>query len=940
MRRQPCDPSHALTRHSDPPPYAANARPQGTGQILLQGDGTLQGWTIQNVFKNGGSSGTAPTPPLNMMPNNVFALSATPVGGKQQAFVLATPAPYTEANCRKDTAEPAHVTPEQVKRLQDLPGIKGLSVTAKYPVAEVDYEIPGCPVTVAMECMTPLIPNDAKSSSFPAAVFTFTVTNPSKDTAVAVDLMQTTQNLVGWDGATDCVKGPTPFWGGNVNTPFADAGGPAGLLMTSDAVGASAFNAGSIAISACPGTNSVAGVISGAATEQELFAAFTAGKMVPASKAAATAASAKGSSWCGAATQSVTVAPGATETVSFVLSWYFPNRPSYSKRANLPDVLGNNYANWFADAADVAKSLVADAPRLLSMTRAYRDALYGSTMPWQFVETAGGRAACARSPTMWWTKAGVVLGNEGNQCCPLNCSHVYGYTTMLERLWPELAKDMRVTDFVRCYNKGVTMRYGSGFAIDGALAGVLKTYLVVQQADSGATWLPTVWPNVKAQMESILANFDAQGDGMFRCPQQNTYDTAMNGPNTFIGSYYVAALKATAAMAALMGDAAFQKTCADRAVLSSTNYEKTCWNEKFGYYVADVNINNCSHSYGPGCFIDQLCAVGLSSACGLGCNFDPAHEARARKAILEYNTVGGATPFHDMQGHFYPGDVGIRACTYPNGKLAKGMQYDTIVSIGFTYPVVAGMLLDRNVKDATTIAGYIRARHDGRHRSPWDEPECGLLYSRAMAGWNLFDQCAGFAYDSTKGHLGFDPRTNATDFKCFVTIQDGWGTFSQAGPAGLPTGTVTLTATCGSMGLATLGVVSSAKAAAADIDGHSITAAVAGGVITFAPKLKLRQGSILTVKLSGGVAEPPAYTAEPCCQGSNCSPSSDGLRKRGGAAALPEKSLLSVELESAAVPNALDATTKLLLFLRYLMIAFLLFASGLIAGHFITLRLD
>ena len=52
------------------------------------------------------------------------------------------------------------------------------------------------------------------------------------------------------------------------------------------------------------------------------------------------------------------------------------------------------------------------------------------------------------------------------------------------------------------------------------------------------------------------------------------------------------------------------------------------------------------------------------------------------------------------------------------------------------------------------------------------------------------------------GHLGFEPRTNATAFKCFVTIQDGWGSFSQTGPAGLPTGTVTLAATCGTMSLA------------------------------------------------------------------------------------------------------------------------------------------
>jgi len=31
--------------------------------------------------------------------------------------------------------------------------------------------------------------------------------------------------------------------------------------------------------------------------------------------------------------------------------------------------------------------------------------------------------------------------------------------------------------------------------------------------------------------------------------------------------------------------------------------------------------------------VDQLCAIGLSSACGFGCNFDAKHEASARHQV-------------------------------------------------------------------------------------------------------------------------------------------------------------------------------------------------------------------------------------------------------------------------------------------------------------------
>jgi hypothetical protein len=99
-------------------------------------------------------------------------------------------------------------------------------------------------------------------------------------------------------------------------------------------------------------------------------------------------------------------------------------------------------------------------------------------------------------------------------------------------------------------------------------------------------------------------------------------------------------------------------------------------------------------------------------------------------------------------------------CKYPNGKLKNGMQYESLVSSGFTSPVIAGMVLDRNMDGALEIAGNLRQRHDGRHRSPWNEPECGLLYSRAMAHWNIYDQAVGHVYCSQTGALSFDPRSD------------------------------------------------------------------------------------------------------------------------------------------------------------------------------------
>ena len=197
--------------------------------------------------------------------------------------------------------------------------------------------------------------------------------------------------------------------------------------------------------------------------------------------------------------------------------------------------------------------------------------------------------------------------------------------------------------------------------------------------------------------------------------------------------------------------------------------------------------------------------------------------------------------------------------------------HQTLVSSGFTSPVMAGMLLDRNMPDALEVVGWLRQRHDGRHRSPWDEPECGLLYSRAMAHWNLFDQCTGHVYDCTKAALSFDPRSDVTlpdgthQFRCFTCLEGGWGEFTQTGPAGLPSGKVSLACLWGSFSLATLGVVSSATKVVVTVDGAAVAATIAAGVITLSAKATIKAGSKLIVALSGGHAAaefPPVHSVD------------------------------------------------------------------------------
>ena len=649
-------------------------------------------------------------------------------------------------------------------------------------------------------------------------------------------------------------------------------------------------------------------LIKGVNSERELFHRFTTRDFEDPDPDQPTPPSPQGTTYACAVVQSFSkIPPRSKATVTFCLSWHFPYRPCTTPRAKLPpDFYGNLYASWFSDAKDVAvkfcdtfsaakrneatataKSIsprmplpkeepwpIAIQPKhsastktkknLLEITRRFVESLYKSKIPWEILESAAGRLAISRSPTLFRTEAGIVLGNAGNEKGPLNGTHVYGYTTLLEKIFPDLARDMATSAFVRNFdleNGGCLVSFGEGgFAIDGALASVIKVYLVVLQSDPGFDFLGTVWPNIKRQMEALLDNkhIDPR-DGVISGPQQTTYGGPMNGANTMVGSYLVTALKASEAMANFMGDVNFAKKCSKQAQKSSDGYEARCWREDFGYYIADVDESDCENSYGTGCFLDQLVAVGLSRACGFGCAFNPIHEASARRSIVRNNMVQNPS-FRDEDSHLCYGESGFRVCTYPHGRLGEGMPSSDKVASGLEYPLVAGLIDDGNLDDAIRVCSFVRARQSGIHKSPWNEPESGLYAARSMSGWNLFDQACGLAYDSTKASIIFLPKIHSESFSCFCTFHQGFGELKQetnaTSDAKFSSGKVSFKVLYGSAELQKIQLYTTAHVVVASLDGQFLNASIGiDGVVAFDTKIALEEDTMLTLSLSS-----PCYT--------------------------------------------------------------------------------
>src|SRR5438552_3891629 len=80
-------------------------------------------------------------------------------------------------------------------------------------------------------------------------------------------------------------------------------------------------------------------------------------------------------------------------------------------------------------------------------------------------------------------------------------------------------------------------------ATDGLFAGILKSYQQWRICED-EEWVRDSLVHCKRGIEYAMNVYDSQGDGVIRGEQPNTYDIHLYGPNTFIGTQYLAALRA------------------------------------------------------------------------------------------------------------------------------------------------------------------------------------------------------------------------------------------------------------------------------------------------------------------------------------------------------------------------------------------------------------
>jgi hypothetical protein len=192
------------------------------------------------------------------------------------------------------------------------------------------------------------------------------------------------------------------------------------------------------------------------------------------------------------------------------------------------------------------------------------------------------------------------------------------------------------------------------------------------------------------------------------------------------------------------------------------------------------NTETPEYQVGGGCLADQLIGQYLTEIGGMGPLVSPENIRCTLRSIYKYNYKPTLFDHENVQRTYALNEeAAVVVCDYGNAERPHiPFPYNAEAWTGQEYLVASLMMNWDMVNEGIKCVENIRARYDGEKRNPWDEPECGHHYARAMSSWSTVVALSGFVYDGTKAAVRAVPRLPRDNFTCFWSTGTGWGTFA------------------------------------------------------------------------------------------------------------------------------------------------------------------
>lgn len=754
----------------------------GTGTVSLGGRGELRDWQIMN--RPGINYNTT------LKGNNApfFAVYVKPSG--KQAMTKALIGPFHPSEYQHYEGRPVNH--------HGMPRFSHASFDAAYPFGQVNLSDDLLPISVKIKGFNPFIPGNSSASGIPIAILKYEVTNNTEQT-MEVAISGNMRNFIGMDGSKTWRdwKGDYIPSGAkkNINS-YRENDQLKGIYMTSEGVDKNDPAWGTIALSTPDGEQvtyrrsstpnhwenatldfwddfNEDGVLTDKTEliDDNPMASLAVKKIIPAN---------------------------STKAYTFYITWHFPNRMDWNGK----QIVGNYYTTQYSDAWNVAEKEVTNLSDYEEQTIKFVDAFLNTSVPEVVKEAALFNLSTLRSQTVFRIADGHMLGWEGvmNEfgSCYGSCTHVWNYETATSFLFGDLARSMRDVEFTYGTKENGKMRNRVELplelnantdhvaAADGQMGTIMRFYRD-WMLSGDMEFLKKYWPKVKATMSYawIERGWDGNQDGVQEGQQHNTMDVDYFGPNPQMQFWYFGALKACSKMAGAMKDKEFAKKCddifargsiwVDQNLFNGEYYEHKITNPKtFDFLdMNDPNVEIPRYQLGSGCLVDQLVGQYMAHVCGLGYLAKKENVQTALKTVMRNNFVERFdNVFNNMRSYVMDKESGLIMASWPKGRLKVPFPYFAESMSGFEYAAAIGMLQEGQTEAGLKCIKAIRDRFDGEKRNPFDEPECGHHYSRAMAAWSAPMAFSKFNYNGFEKSITF----TSTPGTYFWSNGSVWGT--------------------------------------------------------------------------------------------------------------------------------------------------------------------
>lgn len=745
----------------------------GTGCVSLDGRGGLRDWEIFNRPNKG-----------SQLDYTFPALWWQTVGEEPQVATLQGPRQKDWVGDGYQNWVYGHGLFN--KRMDGLPGFDSIQFDGTFPVARLTFEKEGCPLDIELAAFNPFIPNDVRTSSFPAAILVYRVTNRSQKRVSAV-IAWSLQNPVGFSHPAEEKEkelGRNDAWDSQHGR-----GGLHGIRFSSDrfAVGDPGFGEVILATD-CPEFTrtprwSQEGWWDSFRNFWNRFRAIGDAGIL----------SEEGDRRMpGTVGGRVELDPGESAEIRFVLAWRFPNAVKYWGCAD--SAWRTHYGTVWPSAADVVSEVFERFDELTDRTLAFERALFDSTLPPAVLESVSATASILHSPTVTRLEDGTFWAWEGcsgqEGCCEGTCSHVWNYALTHAYLFPEMQRSFLDTAYAHSFRCGPEGEKGAmrfrvpiplikeeplwHAASDGQLGMVVQVYRDWRLTGDDE-WLRSIWPTVRQSLKYAWVQWDRDQDGLVDGDMHNTYDINFEGPNPLTQFFYLAALRAGAAIASHLGEEETRAKLTGLAEKGSESTMERLWNGE--YFLQEGVFTDRTaprYQHGAGCLSDMLFGQLCASIAGIGHLTDAEAIRSALAAIFRHNFKSPLGEHENLQRVYAVADeAGLLLCTWPRGEMPYyPFVYSDEVWTGIEYQVATHLALEGMTEESLAVVRGIRERYDGRRRNPWNEFECGSHYARALAAYGLQLAFTAMKFDAVEGTLSFQKAP----FRAFWSVPGAWGT--------------------------------------------------------------------------------------------------------------------------------------------------------------------